>query len=266
MKDISQAMVDDSSESILAFKKQNELIIKQNTYLKQLHKELKGKSCDVIQTAERAFQAVVIFTQHEGGSGVCISEDGLILTCAHCVYDVDDEKDEINIRTTGIGINKTILFTSGDLCHTECIAWDPIRDCALLKIISSSSRTKVFQFISILKSTAKSHLLLCIGQPGRDDLESKTLKKTNYPLVYTSLGRFRGYLHGGKKLQNNSEIGQLKHNCWTYWGHSGAPLITQQGKLFGLHSSWDDKTTMRHGIPLVAIENFLKDFKNLEKN
>ena len=27
-------------------------------------------------------------------------------------------------------------------------------------------------------------------------------------------------------LQNNSDIGALIHNCWTYWGHSGGPLIS----------------------------------------
>jgi hypothetical protein len=31
------------------------------------------------------------------------------------------------------------------------------------------------------------------------------------------------------------------------------------GALVGLHSSWDDKTAMRHGIPWVAIEEFLKE-------
>jgi hypothetical protein len=52
------------------------------------------------------------------------------------------------------------------------------------------------------------------------------------------------------------------HDAWTYWGHSGAPLVSEKdGTLVGLHSSWDDQTAMRHGIPKVAIWEFLE--KNL---
>jgi hypothetical protein len=60
--------------------------------------------------------------------------------------------------------------------------------------------------------------------------------------------------------QDNSEIGTLKHDAWTYWGHSGAPLLRRvDGSLLGLHSSWDDSTAMRHGVPLVAIKSFLSE-------
>lgn len=56
----------------------------------------------------------------------------------------------------------------------------------------------------------------------------------------------------------NSEIGTMVHDAWTYWGHSGAPLLrVQDGSLVGLHSSWDHETAMRHGVPLVAIRYFL---------
>lgn len=62
----------------------------------------------------------------------------------------------------------------------------------------------------------------------------------------------------GADPDNNSEIGSLKHDAWTYWGHSGAPLLKAvDGTLIGLHSSWDDKTAMRHGVPLIEIKHFL---------
>lgn len=63
----------------------------------------------------------------------------------------------------------------------------------------------------------------------------------------------------GADPNNNSVIGSLKHDAWTYWGHSGAPLLKAvDGTLIGLHSSWDDKTAMRHGVPLIAIKQFLQ--------
>ncbi|KAL4974596.1 hypothetical protein BDW66DRAFT_167696 [Aspergillus desertorum] len=70
-----------------------------------------------------------------------------------------------------------------------------------------------------------------------------------------SEGRLNGLIPGADP-QDNSSIGTLKHDAWTYWGHSGAPLVCMRtGVLLGLHSSWDESTAMRHGVPLVAIRN-----------
>ena len=81
--------------------------------------------------------------------------------------------------------------------------------------------------------------------------------KTNFDVLHVSDGRFRG-LAAGQDVQDNSEIGALMHDCWTYWGHSGAPLICA-GQLIGLHSSWDNKTGMRRGVGVEAIQNFLEE-------
>ncbi len=73
-----------------------------------------------------------------------------------------------------------------------------------------------------------------------------------------SEGTFRGMVTDADP-QDNSEIGTLKHDAWKYWGHSGAPLLREaDGTLIGLHSSWDDHTAMRHGVPLIAIKQFLQ--------
>lgn len=80
-----------------------------------------------------------------------------------------------------------------------------------------------------------------------------------YNLVEISAGRFRGMIHSVEPC-NNSEIGSLKHDVCTYWGHSGASLNkADDGKLIELHSSWNEKTPMRHGVPLQAIIHFLSD-------
>lgn len=109
-------------------------------------------------------------------------------------------------------------------------------------------------------SPAVKEAIICIGQPGRDDLEASRNKHTKYNLVEVSEGRFRGMVPRVDP-HDNSQIGTLKHDAWTYWGHSDAPLLRMaDGMLVGLHSSWDDQTTMRHGIPWVAIEEFLKEY------
>ena len=108
--------------------------------------------------------------------------------------------------------------------------------------------------------------LVCIGHPGSEDLEaSEPGIKTNYDILHVSTGVFRGYAPG-QDVQDNAEIGALMHDCWTYWGHSGAPLVDQDsGRLVGLHSSWDDRTGMRRGIGLAAVKTFLDEYEELWK-
>lgn len=182
-----------------------------------------------------------------------------MLTCAHCFGDTVGEYTSADKR-------RWLLYYTGLAIQVECRAWDPILDLALLKVIAiESSEGKsgdVPTFNSIyLSSEAPTirTLLICIGQPGRDDLESSTARKTKYNLVEVSEGTFRGMVKGANP-QDNSMIGSLMHDAWTYWGHSGAPLLKKDdGTLIGLHSSWDDETTMRHGVPLVAIREFLQE-------
>jgi trypsin-like peptidase len=204
-----------------------------------------------------ALASTLIFAQQEAGTAVCIDPRGWVLTCAHCFGESEEELID-NKR-------KWLLFYTGLAVQIECKVWDSIRDLALAKVISIESNSEKpgdspqFCFVSLSPSgPVRNDPIICIGQPGRDDLESKSNRRTNYDLMEISEGKFRGMIHDVDP-QNNFEIGTLKHDAWTYWGHSGAPLLRRQdGTLIGLHSSWDDQTAMRHGIPLIAIEQFLQ--------
>lgn len=78
--------------------------------------------------------------------------------------------------------------------------------------------------------------------------------------MHVSGGRFRGYAEGQDRL-DNGEIGALMHDCWTYWGHSGAPLVEwRKGGLVGVHSSWDSGTGMRRGVGVEALGGFVREF------
>ncbi len=199
----------------------------------------------------------MVFAQHEAGSAVCIDPAGWILTCAHCFGDTEEEYQTADER-------RWLLFYTGLAVLVECRVWDPKRDLAILKVIaieSSEGKTGdvwIFRFVEpSSEALAIRTRIICIGQPGRDDLESSTAQRTKYNLIEVSEGTFRGMVKGADP-QDNSEIGALMHDAWTYWGHSGAPLLREEnGTLIGLHSSWDDQTTMRHGVPLVALTEFL---------
>lgn len=45
-------------------------------------------------------------------------------------------------------------------------------------------------------------------------------------MIHISTGRFRR-LAEDQDPQDSSDIAALKHDCWTYWGHSGTPLIAR---------------------------------------
>ena len=190
---------------------------------------------------------------------MCIDKEGWVLTCSHCFGETEEEYKESDKR-------KWLLFYTGLAVQVECRVWDPKRDLALLKVIAIETNEAKpgeipeFRFVSLHGGALSYKMpILCIGQPGRDDLESTSERKTIYNLVEVSEGTFRGMVKGADP-QDNSEIGTLMHDAWTYWGHSGAPLLKEaDGTLIGLHSSWDDQTAMRHGIPQVAIKEFLKE-------
>ncbi|KAI5457693.1 trypsin-like cysteine/serine peptidase domain-containing protein [Mariannaea sp. PMI_226] len=205
--------------------------------------------------------ATLVFAQQEAGTAVCVSPDGVLLTCAHCVA---ESANELNLSTL-----RVLLFASGAVVTARVVAWDPIRDLALLVIAEAEAATgngqgeatqRPFPYISFApRPPTLNAPLLCIGHPGSEDLETSSSKSvpTNYDTLVLSTGRFRG-LAKGQDVQDNSEIGALAHTCWTYWGHSGAGLVdAKSGKLVGLHSSWDEDTGMRRGIAWEAISAFL---------
>ncbi|KAI0551856.1 trypsin-like cysteine/serine peptidase domain-containing protein [Xylaria curta] len=205
--------------------------------------------------------ATLVFAQEEAGTAVCIAPNGMLLTCSHCVAENADDLNESKDRW--------LLFRSGVAVKAICVAWDERRDLALLKVDAAQQEGEAggrsrFPFVSI-SSTAPvlNSRLVCVGHPGSEDLEaSQPGIKTNYDVLHVSTGRYRGCADD-QDPQDNSEIGALMHDCWTYWGHSGAPLLDfKTGKLIGLHSSWDDETGMRRGIPLDAILEFLDENKD----
>jgi Trypsin-like peptidase domain len=209
-------------------------------------------------TLKPAVDATLVFAQEEAGTAVCISERGYLITCAHCIAESADELDESK--------RHWLVFASGAAVEAECVAWDAPRDLALLRIVAAQmdampADTHVFpHIVPAVRAPQRNTALACIGHPGSEDLQASVAGiKTNFSVLHVSAGRFRGYAPG-QDLQDNSEIGVLMHNCWTYWGHSGAPIVETAGTgaLVGLHSSWDDRTGVRRGVPLEAIVEFLE--------
>ncbi|KAH6855857.1 trypsin-like cysteine/serine peptidase domain-containing protein [Chaetomium sp. MPI-CAGE-AT-0009] len=222
-----------------------------------------------------AISATLIFAQAEAGTAVCIHDSGLLLTCAHCIAETEAELD--------FSKPYLLLFSSGTVVTAQCTAWDPKRDLALLRITAAQRPPGggegegddsglshpphcqwQFPHLKIADRPPKiGTKLVCVGQPGSEDLECEEAGvETGYEVLCVSEGTFRGYADG-QDVQDNEEIGALMHTCWTYWGHSGAPLVERTAPgmgdvLVGLHSSWDDETGMRRGVGIEAIREFLR--------
>lgn len=159
-----------------------------------------------------------------------------------------------------------LIFSGGQVVQAKCVPWDAQRDLALLQIVAAEDlrdgSPPTFPSATIALNPpaspkTKKTPIICIGHPGSEDLEAIVTSApvlTNYDVLHVSHGYYRGMARG-QDAHDNSEIGALKHNCWTYCGHSGAPLIAaESGELIGLHSSWDDQTGMRRGIVWEAVD------------
>ncbi|KAL4880529.1 hypothetical protein BJY04DRAFT_219000 [Aspergillus karnatakaensis] len=203
--------------------------------LRKKQLRLRLTSPDLLRTAAShgdhittALKATLIFAQHEAGTAVCIQSRGYILTCAHCFGESEEEWQAERI--------KYLLTYDGIPVRVECVVWDVTRDLALARVLAvEDGATFRFTPIPLADSTIltsqKTYIrtpILCIGQPGADDLESATPQETGYDLLNVSEGKLRGLVPGADP-HDNSEIGSLKHDAWTYWGHSGAPLVYSGG-------------------------------------
>ncbi|KAJ9661779.1 hypothetical protein H2198_001744 [Neophaeococcomyces mojaviensis] len=212
-----------------------------------------------------AISSTLIFASESAGTAVCIHGSGLILTCAHCIAESKEEFEQDHKN----GSKKLfwLLTAGGNAVEARCVAWDERRDMALLKVVEAQgfdqleggSTEALFRSLQIASSIpAEKTSVICIGHPGSEDLEAaEEGVKTGYPVLAVSEGRFLGYAKE-QDIEDNSDIGALMHDAWTYWGHSGAPIVDQRGRLVGLHSSWDDKNGMRRGVGVQAVHGFLE--------
>ena len=66
------------------------------------------------------------------------------------------------------------------------------------------------------------------------------------PVFHVSLGRMQGPTHPARRARLG--LGALAHGAWTYWGHSGAPLVSAGGVLEGVHNTYDVGRNTRHCV------------------
>lgn len=202
------------------------------------------------------------FIQKEGGTGVHL-QNGYVLSCAHVIAadtDPDEEGEGELDAVDRIGRIKYVVFANGAIYKTECVAVNEEDDLSLLRI-EWDSEIKLIDDdqqigTAVLAETApkiKCHLF-CIGNPSNIDLEDGgVFGDTDFEpkIFHLSFGRLRMMKERGDGL------GEYGHDCWTYWGHSGAPIFNEEGEVVALHNSWDDRNGMRHAVRWEKIQKFM---------
>lgn len=223
-----------------------------------------------------AWEAMVHLVQPESGSAVRITPSH-VLTCAHCITHEDDphsDEDEEESDTGDassaasapprIGLYKLLLFPNGLSAVGRCTAHDPEKDLALLTLCTSLPASMATAIAPVAATGTLSYPcpVVCVGNPHDFDLESPedntgTAPALAFepPIFHTSVGAVQGKTNAARA--DALGLGGIKHNAWTYWGHSGAPLLNKHGHVVALHNTWDGDKGTRHGVGLQEIHGFL---------
>lgn len=166
------------------------------------------------------------------GSGVIVSEDGLILTNNHVI----EGADEVNIR----------LF-EGDEIEAEVVGADPLTDIAVLRVkednlsflkLGDSNDVRVGEFV------------LAIGSP----LDRGLANTVSFGIV-SAKGRSIGLINDG---QNAGFEDFIQTDAAINPGNSGGALIDLDGNLIGINSAIASRSGGNDGIGFTIPINIAR--------
>jgi hypothetical protein len=200
---------------------------------------------------------------------VVVSPDGLVLTAAHVVAhgddpDEEDEDDEDQARPPPNRVGRKLLLYLEDarVLLAECVACREEADVAFLRVERHGGDEPLPAARLGLEDLARGAPVVAVGNPFDYDLETlRRGRKTSFdpPVFHASAGRVRRYLADRGALDARG-LGPLVHTAWTYWGHSGCPLFSaRDGRVYGIHNSWNPDNAARHGVPVSAVRRAARD-------
>ena len=152
--------------------------------------------------------------QSAAGSGVIISEDGLIMTAGHV--------------TDAAGKELTIIFPDGRNVKGKSLGINRTRDAGLAQITEEGK----WPYVK-MGDSAKAKLgdwVVAMGHPGGYDLQRT-------PPI--RLGR----------ILSLGEMGMLGTDCTLIGGDSGGPLFNLEGEVIGIHSSIGGSLAENRHVP-----------------
>ena len=172
---------------------------------------------------------VSLFSAKNGasGSGVIVSETGLILTAGHVVRGAEE---------------MTVIFPDGKQTRGKVLGSNYTRDSAMVQIIDDQKKWPHAE-LGHSKDLEVSDLVVALGHAG------------GYDAVRTPPVRF-----GRITAQGNNHF--MTTDCALIAGDSGGPLFDLEGRVIGIHSSIGfSLNTNNH----ASIEGFRQDWDRLKE-
>jgi serine protease Do len=177
--------------------------------------DLKVFEAHLKELVPRASAAVVgVRVGGAGGSGVVISEDGLVLTAAHVA------------RVPGREVH--FLFPNGTTARGETLGTDHEMDAGLMRISDAGPWPHAQPGEAGVLRVGD--WVLAMGHPGGFDPERSLVVR---------LGRII-------RLRPDA----LQTDCTLSGGDSGGPLLDMHGRVIGIHSRISESTTENYHVPI----------------
>lgn len=204
--------------------------------------ELKALQVRVNKVVEKCTPATVgILIGPAAGSGVIVSEDGLVLTAAHVLA---GEPNALTgeFPTYKVGARCRIVLPDGKRVAAKTLGVNTDIDSGMLQITEKGPNDGKWPFMPLAKSAElkKGQWVVALGHPGGP-------KPERPPAV--RLGRIE-----------NVTRDLVRSNCTLVGGDSGGPLFDLDGNVIGIHSRIG--LTLAYNIH-IPTEEFKKQWDKL---
>ena len=181
-------------------------------------KDLETIQKSVERVLPQARAATVCIEIDEGsGTGVIVSEDGLVLTAAHVA--------------TRVNKKATVILEDGTRLKAKTLGLVADKDAAMVQILDKG--TYPFVEIDLAESTRLGDWIFSLGHAGGFDKERGSVVR---------LGRLVRI--AGATFQSD---------CMLIGGDSGGPLFDLSGKLVGIHSRVGQQAQVNMHVPLAEF-------------
>jgi serine protease Do len=215
--------------------------------------ELKALQATVNAAVEKCTPATVALKyQSSSGSGVIITEDGLILTAAHVIRDYDPTykgKGDPPALPFVAGKKVTVMLPDGKEVEAKTLGINAGMDSGMVQITEKPKDSPYFKdgkwaFRPVAKSAdvKKGQWVMALGHPDGP-------KDGRAPVARL-----------GRVLANNK--GFLRTDCTIVGGDSGGPLFDLSGNVIGIHSRMVFPFSLAHNVH-VPTDDFKTDWDKM---
>ena len=180
--------------------------------------DLLGIQQQVSSVLEKAKQATVCIVGNGSGSGVIVSEDGLVLTAGHVSGDP--------------GTRLHVVMPDGTKLEAESLGRSAAADSGLVRI--TEKKKNPFVDIAPPATVFRGDWIFAIGHPGGFDKERGIV------------------LRVGRVIHRSTNT--IQTDCKLIGGDSGGPLFDMQGRIVGIHSRVSKKNEQNYHVTVRAFK------------